>query len=464
MSHVSVAAARSEGAPRPRPSGGLVEVGTLLRGGARLWRAYFWRMGAWFCLGFAVHTLGLLLSAELGAEHGLLAMLLFVLGVVATLVALVLMIHTVEGSLRTTLRPDDTVLAELRIPAQLFVRERSVEVVAAAVGPFLAVYAVWGFVEDEIRGLFASNYAIQGLGSITNFSISFSPERLRFYLLVAAAAWVLRLLLTALLSRRRLVPVALVSIVVEGLWVFSVFAVLLIALRSVRAWWRTRAVWVAGQDTWRALLEWLPAWPLPFDLTLPQALDRLVDVLVGSVLPGAAQAVALPLVWLALTATVLGWREFRGADLLAGTPLAARLGSPTGAAPTRRIAELLTSDLRTKYLPVVQALRLVWRAGPRFLGAYLLLATALTALQKCFDIGVSLALGPRDVAGTLLTEPFSLLASGLLFTTASIALYAAAFDEALAAALRPVTGGPVAPGDRSPAPAATGSGRRSGQG
>ncbi|MET0693722.1 MAG: hypothetical protein ABWY56_07315 [Propionibacteriaceae bacterium] len=430
------------------PSGrgsGLVEVWTLARGAARLWRAHFWRMGSWFCVGFAVHTLGLLLSAELGAEHGLWATLLFVVGVVATLVALVLMIHTVEGSLRTPtlLQPDAAILEELRIPGQLFVRERSVEVVAAAVGPFLAVYAVWGFVDEEIRNLFASNYAIQGLGGITNFSISFSPDRLRFYVLVAAAAWVLRLLLTAVLSRRRLTSVALVSIVVEALWVFSVFAVLVIVLRTVRDWLRTRAVWVAVQDGWRALVEWLPPWPLPFGFTLPQAVDRLLEVILGTVLPGAAQAIALPLLWLALTATVLGWREFRAGDLLAGTPLAGRLVGSEGRAPrTRRVAAWLTSDLRTKYLPVISALRLIWRAGPRFLGAYLVLATVLNALQQCFDIGLSLALGPREVAVTLLTEPFSLLISGLLFTTAAIALYAAAFDEALAAAVRSGTNRP----------------------
>ena len=256
-----------------RGTGWPAELGRLIRASAQLWRSHFWAMGSWFCLGFAVHTVGLLLSAELGARHGTLAMLVFVVGVVATLVALVLMIHSCEGSLRAPaqIQPDATALAQLRIPAQLFRSERRAEVVAATVGPFLAVYAVWGFVDDQIADLFASNYAVQGLGGITNFSISFDIDRLRFYLLLAAAAWVLRAAVAAVVSRRSLLPLVLGGIVLEAMWVFSLFAVLVIVFRSARAWLRTRAAWVGVQDGWRNVLGWLPDWRLPFDLTLPQA-------------------------------------------------------------------------------------------------------------------------------------------------------------------------------------------------
>ena len=108
---------------------------------------------------------------------------------------------------------------------------------------------------------------------------------------------------------------------------------------------------------------------------------------------------------------------------------------------------MCSSDL-TKYLPVLQALRLVWRAGPRLLGVYLLLATVVTAAQACFDIGVSLVLGPQSVPVTLLTEPFADLVSGLIFTTVAIAVYTAAFDQALLAA---ATGTAVTDGTRPPA-------------
>lgn len=418
---------------------GLAELIRLARGAWSLWTGNFWRMGAWFCAGFAVHAVGLLVSAELGAEHGTLAMIAFVLGVVSTLVALVLMIHSLEPALRSpnTVDPVPPTPGGLRIPSQVFAREASMDVVASAVGPFLAVYALWGFVDDQISDLFLSNYTLQGLGGIDNFSISFAPGRLPFYLGLAAAAWVLRQVVAAVTARRKMLALALVGIALEALWVFSFFVVLLIAAGQVRPWLRTRSAYVGMQDLWRSFLDLVPDWSFLFGLSLPQALDRAVAGLAHTVLPGAWTALVLPLVWLALTATVLGWREFRGVDVLAGTPLGGRLAGlrRPGGTRVRLLADFLTADLRTKYLPVLQALQLVGRAGPRFVGVYLLLATMVTTAQGLFEIAVTVLVGPLDIAGSLFLDPFLMLASGLLFTTFSVAVYAAAFDEALAAAL-----------------------------
>lgn len=450
----------------------LLELWSLVRTTGRLWRRTWWQTGAWFCLGWAVHTLGLLASARLGAAHGALALVAFVVGVVATLVALVLMIHAVEPHLRTAAGPpsDPGALSAAHVPGQVFARERAVDVVASAVGPFLAVYAVWGFVDDQVRALFATNYAVQGLGGVLNFSLNLSPDRWRFFAAAAALAWVAKQVLALLTAHGRRRGLALLGILAEALWVFSLFAVALIATRAGLDWLRTRAAWVGLQDGWLGLLGLLPDWRLPFGLTVPQALDGAVDLLVGTVVPGAWTAVALPLVWLALTATVLGWREFGGAGALAGTRLERPAARLVLGRRTRVLAALATDDLRTKYLPVLQALRLVGRAGPRFVGVYLVLATVLTAAQAVFDIAVTVLVGPRGVGTALLVDPFAVLVSGLVFTPVAIALYAAAFDEALTAALHRtpsvagVTAAPPAGSGRPPATAASGPGRRSGPG
>lgn len=464
---------QSAGAAAGASTAALLELWTLVRATARLWRRTFWVAGAWFCLGSAVHTLGLLASARLGAEHGALALVAFVVGVVATLVALVLMIHSMEPHLRTasTAPPAADALTGLRVPGQVFVRERAVVVVASAVGPFLAVYAVWGFVDDQVRELFQSNYAVQGLGGVLNFSINLSADRWRFFAVAAAAAWVAKEVLAVLTAHGRRRGLALLGVLAEALWVFSLFAVAIIATRAALGWLRTRAAWVGLQDGWQGVLGLLPDWHLPFGLTVPQALDGAVDLLVGTVVPGAWTAVALPLVWLALTATVLGWREFGGSDALAGTRLEEPAARLVLGRRTRVLAALATDDLRTKYLPVLQALRLVARAGPRFVGVYLVLATVLTAAQGAFDIAVTVLVGPRGADTALLVDPFAVLVSGLVFTPVAIALYASAFDEALTAALRrtspseaPVTAAPPAGSGRRPATAASAPGRRSGPG
>ncbi len=91
----------------------------------------------------------------------MLANLIFVVGVVVRLGALVLMVHCLEPVLRFPRRgarrghPTGD-------PRLVFTRESALEATALAIGPFLAVYAVWGFVEDEVRELFFTNYLVLG--------------------------------------------------------------------------------------------------------------------------------------------------------------------------------------------------------------------------------------------------------------------------------------------------------------
>ena len=130
--------------------------------------------------------------------------------------------------------------------------------------------------------------------------------------------------------------------------------------------------------------------------------------------------------WLALTATVFGWRTFSGHDVLSGTPLA--IGPPLAGAPgdraaspgwplPMRVGRLLPADLRTKYLPVAQAFRLVLRAGPRFLGAFLVLTATVAAGQRFTELGVDCVIGPQAQAAYLARMAFTDLAVSLLFTT-----------------------------------------------
>ena len=184
---------------------------------------------------------------------------------------------------------------------------------------------------------------------------------------------------------------------------------------------------------------------MPFDLTLPEAVAAAADWVWSSLLPGFALAVLLPLMWLALTATAFGWREFTGRDVLEGTAaqasarrwqaeLARRESSPAWAL-TIRAARLLTGDLRTKYVPVVSSFRLVLRAGPRFVGAYLLLAATLAAGQRFTELGVDWVIGPQAQGAFLARMAFTDLAVSLLFTTAATAVYVAAFDRVVEASV-----------------------------
>ncbi len=244
----------------------------------------------------------------------------------------------------------------------------------------------------------------------------------------------------------------MIGILAEGTWAFAAFVVAFILGRLALGWLRGRVIGVELIAHWNALLAALPDWRLPFGPTLTELVSDL-----GSVLPGAiATVLLLPLMWLALTATVFGWREFRALDVAAGTRMQSRLErlDERSDRPIARLTLLLSDDLRTKYLPVAQAFRLILRAGPRLVGAYLLLATVISLLDNVATIGLTVLVGPRSQAVLLLLDPLEQLLVGLVVTVGSVALYAATFDRALGAVLttpvEPAT--PVEPPPRSRVP------------
>ncbi len=388
-------------------------------------------MGFWFCLGYAGHTLGGVASSSLGSAHPVLATLVFVLGVLAQVLALILMINACGDLLRV--RGDGSPADQL--PSAVRTPPRAATVVATTLGPFLGVWALWGLVEDQVRQIYFINIALHGSGGGDDWSVDL--RRIRFYLILALVCWLLRLAVGRIRSRWMAAP----AIVLEGLWVFASFLALTAAGFRVAAWLRTRQVWQWAADAWRAMVDALPSLTLPFGWTLPRLLVSAGDWFWHSLLPGVGSAVLLPLVWLALTAAVFGWRQARTADLLADTPLeghAARLRQ--GAVVTRLarwrpggfLADVLSADLRGKYLPVLDALKLILRAGPVFLGSYLVLATVIETLRAFVVPLITLLVGPQRVPVALALEPFLTLAEGLLFTPLAVALYVAAVDRVFA--------------------------------
>ena len=404
----------------------LAEVAGLAADALRLARQHGTTLVGWFCAGWAVNQGGLFASALLGVRHEVLANLVFVLAVVAQLVALVLMVAAVRPPITA---PADDSAHGPPVPAALLAHERTLDVVTLAVGPFLAVYAVWGFIDDEVAALFRSNYVVQGLGGVDDWSISLDEKRLPLYLGFAAAGWLLRALVRVVLRRRRSGLVALVGLVAEGVWALSLFVVLVVVLRAAKVWLRERVVYADLAAAGQTLLALLPDVTLPFGPTVREAAQAVVTEAPGALLT----VVGLPLMWLALAAVVYGWRDVSAADVLAGTRAAPRLErwSRLVTTPVGRLALFATDDLRTKYLPVLQALRLVGRAGPRVIGAYVLLATALSSTDALLQIALTLLAGPQSAAVSLLLEPLEDLVVSLPVTVLSVALYGAVFARAV---------------------------------
>lgn len=434
----------------------LAELDRLLRSTGRLWVRGGWRLGAWFCLGFALHALGLEVSAVLGSAHDLLATLAFVGGVTASLLSLIAMINTLRRELRSPASLPDPRPA--RLPAALLRDEPFVDLLTATLGPFLAVYAVWGLVEDEARALFRANQAEQGLGGVAEWSISWDPDRLPFYAVLLAGSWLLRFVVQRVHRRVRHPLLAVVGVVAEAVVVFASFATLIIVGKLVSSWLATRVVVVGAETRWRDLIGVLPDLRLPFDLTLPRVVATAADWLVHTLLPALGTGILLPLVWLALAAMVFGWREFAARDVVAGraTDRLSRFGADRIAAvrtpwlrrlrdseQARSIVLLASADLRTKYVPLLQALRLVLAAGPRLVGVYLVLATALAAAGHALVILISITVGPTSYPLLVALDPATDLLVGLVIQPLLICLYVAVVDQALTTLAVPLDADPA---------------------
>ncbi|MGV8847322.1 hypothetical protein [Tessaracoccus sp.] len=423
-----------------------------------LWRRFLPQVGTWLLLGWLVYTACLLASATIGNAYGALGSVVFVLGVTANVVSVIFAIHALKPGLRTVERfiaAGDAAPASAEIPAAVMSSERRIDVAILTVGPVLGVYAVWAIVDGMISDGLVWNTIIRSFWGAGEFSISRSLADLPFYLVLGGVALVARLIYGRLVRRLRSTWWKLPLVFLEGLWVFATFFIVLLGLRALQNWLDERAFWREGLHAWHGFLQWLPDLRLPFDLTLPEALQH-ASIWVGEqFLPGMWHGIALPLVWLAVTAIVFGWREFRARDLLTATlrERANQMESASSSA-TRlgAVVSFLTVDLRDKWVPLLHAFRLIWRSGPNVLGAYLVLSTLMEAGSWAFHAILSRAFSADSQENVLRSFNAVDVVQHVVVMSLSVCLYAAAFDRGLADAvgLTDADGFPVSADEAAP--------------
>lgn len=406
------------------------------------WVRWFPLLAAWFLAGWTIRTLTTHLSVLLGGDHRGWATVVFVLGVTCQVLATVGMIWMLKPTLqapRLLASPDGT-SSRVGVPDAVVRREGLTEVLLLAIGPFLAVYAVWNVIDAWVGDLFMWNIAVNPLGMADDsWSVSVGSANLALYAWVGGIAFVLRLIY-GLITRHRGGPLVRLPLVfLEGLWAFCLFFITLMGLDQFVRWFFRRAVYVNAMNSWQGFLEWLPDLALPFDLMLPEALREATIWLTETLWPALWQGFCLPLVWVALAATVLGWRDFSLRALQSGR-IARRLDALTPRAPWARgfvqVGSLLTADLRDKYYPVLHALSLVWRSGPRILGCLVLLYAVIQAAQYWVHAGVLLAFAPGDQIGFVRLMPLLSMPGELLGATLTPVLLVTVLDRGVLAALR----------------------------
>lgn len=409
----------------------------LARSMLGLWARYLPRIGTWLLLSWLLYSICLLTSALIGTRWAPLGAIVFVVGVTFNVLGVIFAIHELKPGVRTIQVIRRRGQPDLEhIPEPVFVDERRVDVAVLTIGPVLAVYAVWGVIDGMIRDGFLWNSVIRSIWSSSEWSIGRSPDRFWSYLWMGVVALVGRMVWARLFRKRKSPWWRAPLIFLEGLWTFATFFIILIGAEQAIIWVQQRRFWRDGQTAWHQFLGWLPDIRLPFDLTLPEALEQVTIWLDESVLPGLWSGIALPLMWLAIVAIVFGWREFRARELL-GQHVRARtelLEDTHGdfMATLGRLFNVVTADLRDKYLPLVYAFRLIWKSGPYVLGSYLVL-TALVNWGVVELHTVLFRIFAADTQANILRSFIWLEALREIISLSLLTcLYAATFDRGLA--------------------------------
>lgn len=411
---VSVANPAAEHAPVQRT---WLEIPLLA---ARLLWRHWPALAFWFFAQRVCYDLLMALAVKLGERSVLMSFAALSVLILTQLVGTIFMFQS--------LRPSLPMLAQGQItPDSQAVRKQWITALAIALLPFFAYYVGWGLLEG-LRRYFATAY----LFSVWEREDLLHVLSLKGLWIALAVAWAVRWF-----SQRRVKATGhaswnVLATVCEAYWVFVGVAAIGQLIQIGKDWWHERAVYVAVADWWEsptALFQLLA----PIKRALAPAWDFVTT---------AAGAVALPLIWLAITAIVYGI-DLRKAQRLdqADAPLERAVARFKAMHFTlRMLADKASAGWTSKGVPVVNSLRLVLRAGLPALLTLCVCWQLLAYLDSWSWRWMQQLVGPKDPAwqsvegqiyAVFLNTPLSFRTS-LLTDVLRVVLLAATFDRAIA--------------------------------
>jgi len=383
-------------------------------GSVRLWVRLFPRLTAIWMAGWLVTQLCTWITTAIPVEYVWFSLLIFALGFLGTLGAIVLMLRMVAHHLnlhRLVPEADD---------------DQSVShVLAITLLPFLGIYAAVNEIAaraDELTAITLLKTGLLGDHTIfTELNPFASPERLRFVLVLVISVYLVRRVVDLLHERTGWRPLGLVVTVLEGYFLLIVIMSGQSVITSVQNWW--------GE---RLLVQWLDQVGAAIggffgllNLQWPAFLGWFWDFWSATLWPLLRDAMVQPVIWLAVAALVFGAKTLSVADLWRqGAPLTAqvpvprrvrrlqavrqeRAASRSGRRVWLEFQEVFLGDIDDKYLPTFQSLRLVLRAGVTFLGSYVFVYALWTVLVAGWRHLVVLAIGGQDALTWLKLGPLA---------------------------------------------------------
>lgn len=373
-------------------------------------------------LGFIVRDLLLMGAVAVGQQNALGGMVVLSLVVLTKLMVVVMMF--------AALRPGMPALAALRQQATVATTEERpaagdhmLAVTAAAILPFFAYYAAWGFLGDTVREY--SRLALQRMSFGEKLNI-FNFAQSQAMVAAIAACWAVRWFAKRMNARARRPYWRLLVVAADATWIF-------IGLYALGVWKNEFITWIGAGAILQSLGESLSLTahaaggftPVEFrPAPLFEQLQRLFFYAL------------LPLVWLVMAAIINGYElSAAAAPLPAGTTRA-----DTWRKWFKDFVKHFVGGYRSRYQPIWTCLRLTLSSGLATLIAFVVAYRALSWLGAWLWYGATRTIGVDDLAtwqvianvlDVFIGSP-SDLDGGILLDAARIALLAAVLEHAVA--------------------------------
>jgi hypothetical protein len=318
--------------------------------------------------------------------------------------------------------------------------------------PFLGMYAAFGQVAEAAGRLVTQQWVRYGFLSdqttVLGALYDLATRHLSWLVALLVGIYVLRRLLDFVAERTGLRILGLLVVLIESFFLLLVVVGGIRVFHTFQGWLRNRAVlqWIAELEA--AVADFLAI----FAIDLPEIVTRVSAFLAQQVWPVIVDVIAQPMLWLAVAALVFGSRVLSLAELWhKGQPYAARIPGATAFARYRekrdfrrlgppprgirlaaaRVREAFFGDIDDKYLPALHALRLVFRAGPLFLGSYIFVYTLVIIAQNWIERGMHWVVGGHEGPFWVRWEPVFDLIPAALIEPIRLCLLAVAFRRCL---------------------------------
>lgn len=369
----------------------LQRVAGLVKDTATTWWRLAPRLIVAYALGWGGYQLSLVAAPAISGKWPWVALGVVSVGFVSLLSGMVVCLRILGHSLGVRDRLPEGAVEDDR--DQSIARQLAITLL-----PFLGIYAVFGQVQKAATTLTINEIIIRGQGEASVLRTAHPTTKHQILVLVAVivGTYVFRRSLDLLHEKTDIRVLGLVAALAEGFFMLNLVFGGSFLIGTAKNWLEDRrfSVWLSDANhglhtSLHQIAEGLPA-----------IFDTVWHWLTGPIWNALVDGFFQPVVWLAVAALVYGSHVLSLAEMWRkGEPLAVHLDAERTVAVQRQRAvderkqhsigrrvwletqEAFFGDVDDKYLPTVQSLRLILRAGIVFLGAYCVVYSIVNALD-----------------------------------------------------------------------------------